>query len=834
MTGNDYFNSSIQGLTTAQAQLLQQQWGFNVIQSNTSHRWLKKLWGTVKEPMFVLLSIACLLYFILGNTWEGSVMSVALLIISAISLYQEIKSDKAMSRLVKLSATKINVIRDGRVQSLDEEALVPGDIIQLEEGMTIPADVVVLQFNDLTINESAITGESLPVDKTEKAGSNKLYQGTTINSGKCVARVTATGNHTVLGKVGKAVMAYHPAITPLQRQVNTFVKRMSFFGMAGFAILFFTNLFRGIDLPNSLLFALTLAMSAIPEEIPVAFSSFMALGAYKLSKRGIICRRPQMMESLGEISVLCFDKTGTLTQNEMEVAWVYDHATYQLVECTHTPSVAANVIRYAKLASEQQPFDAMEIAIGNQYLHYNDAAFDNAAMIHEYPLGGTPPMMTHVYTLHNQTMAAAKGAVERIIRVCKLSGAHQNMISGIATGLANKGCRVLGVAYAVHDHQNFPENQDDYHWQLAGLLALYDPPKPGVASSIAHFTKAGIAVKMLTGDHGATAVTIGKKVGISQNNTFYTGQQVMDMDEDALNKAVQTEAIFARMFPEAKLRVITALKKNGQLIGMTGDGVNDAPALQAADIGIAMGRRGTGTAQQAADLIVTDDQLEHMVTAIEEGRKVLSNFKKALRYILSIHIPIILTAAIPVIAGWQYANVFGPVHVIFLELIMGPTCSLFFENEPAEEGIMHLPPIRQGGTIMTKREMAVSVSQGLVIASTLLGTYYVLMQQNAGVAITRTMVFITLLLCNLFLTFVNRSFVHSFFTTLHYKNNLIPVIVSASLLLITVLLFIPPVQHLFMMTTLNPIQIFICIVLAFISISWIEVYKKIRRYKTSQ
>ena len=397
--------------------------------------------------MFILLVIACSLYFILGEVGEGVLMAIAMVIVTAISLYQEVKSSTALDALKQLTEPRVTVIRNGQQEVISDEDLLPGDIMLLEEGMKVPADAMIVQSNDLSINESIITGESLPVEKN--GDQNFLYQGTTINSGKCIAKVTAIGNKTVLGKIGKAISGYHPAKTLLQLQINKFVRRLALFGLAGFFIIFLVNYLHYRQFATSLLFALTLAMSAVPEEIPVAFSSFMALGAYKLSKLGIISRQPQIIENLGAINVLCLDKTGTITENKMEVKTIYDFGTDTIIDIDDNKT-QQNVLYYAVLASESDPFDPMEKAIWDAYNTSGDNRLQKIKMIHEYPLEGRPPMMTHVYDIENKTIVAAKGGAERIISICKLDEPDEKKVSQHVHELANNGYRVLGVASAVH------------------------------------------------------------------------------------------------------------------------------------------------------------------------------------------------------------------------------------------------------------------------------------------------------------------------------------------------------------------------------------------------
>jgi P-type Ca2+ transporter type 2C len=822
-----FYLENVKGLTTAQTFLLQQQYGKNIFKTTGSPRFIRIVWDILKEPMFILLVIGCALYFILGKTSEGIMMLVAMIIVAAISVYQEVKSSNAIKALQQFTAPKVRVIRNGKEAFINTEDIVPRDILVLEEGVKIPADAIVLQANDFTVNESIITGESLPVDKNNTKQNNILYQGTTVNTGKCIAEVTAIGNNTILGKLGKSIVTYNMPKTLLQTQVNIFVRRFAYFGLLGFLIIFFANYFQQQQLVASLLFALTLAMSAVPEEIPVAFSSFMALGAYKMSKYGVITRQPQTIENLGAVSVMCLDKTGTITENKMQVKTIYDYDNDALIELKEgVQLINGNVLRYGALASEQQPFDAMEKAIWEAYNHFaNDNKLPPFTMIHEYPLEGQPPMMTHVYEYEGIKIVAAKGAAERIISICRLGNDDIKKITQLVKKLAAKGYRVIAVASALHNETAYPTMQNDFNWKFEGVIALYDPPKKGIEEILKQFYEAKIDVKLITGDYPETAINIAGQVGIFNPLHYVTGEQVANMDDAALQELVKRTNIFARMYPEAKLKVVNALKANGEIVAMIGDGVNDAPALKAASIGIAMGQRGTEIAKQASDLILTNDNLSSMVIAISEGRKLFSNLKKAFRYIISIHIPIILLASLPIIFGWAYPNIFSPIHIIFMELIMGPTCSIFFEKEPVEANIMQQKPRERNGGLFEKDELLISIVQGLIIATGALLLYYVFMQAGTSIAVTRNIVFTTLILSNVFLTFTNRSFTKTMFYTTRYKNELAPILLIISTLFLLMLHFIPFVTALFELESISQLQFFICLAVSFISVMWFEVYK---------
>lgn len=816
--------SGLSGLSSASIPQLQAQFGKNEFSQQNPHRLRRLLLSLITEPMSILLIIACCLYFVLGNNAEGIMMLVAITIVSAIGLYQELRSSKALQALQQLTSPEVRVVRDGRQILIHSGELVPGDIMFLEEGRRIPADGAILQANDFTVNESVLTGESVPVIKTS-SNNKELYQGTLVNSGSCLAVVTATGTRTRLAEIGQLIEAHERNKTVLQTQMARLVNRLALFGLLAFAVIFFINFIRYGEFATSLLFALTLAMSAIPEEIPVAFSSFMALGAYKMSKLGIISRQAQIIENLGSMDVICFDKTGTVTENKMVVRSIYNFRSAQICLAEENFPGCGRLLLYAVLACESQPFDSMEKAIVDAYLKSaGPSSARPMQMIHEYLLDGIAPMMTHVYRSNNEIIVAAKGAPERILDVCRVTGTDRKKTEQLFATMGSQGFRILGVASAAHTGE-LPAQQDDFAWQFEGLLALYDPPKKNIPEVISGLYDAKVQVKLITGDYAETAIAIAQQAGIRHPEFCYSGEQVMQMSNDELRPVVNNVNVFARMFPQAKLKVVKCLRENGHTVGMTGDGVNDAPALKAADIGIAMGNKGTEMAQQASDLVIINDDLNKITVAISEGRRIYHNLLKAVRYIITIHIPIILTASIPVILGWKFPNIFTPIHVIFLELIMGPTCSVFFEKEPVEHSSIEKEPRKRNEPLLKPGTLLISIMQGIVIAAGVLLLYYFAMRSNHSLEETRSLVFTTLIIANVFLTFSSRSFTQNILTTTRYKNSLALPVLAASVIFLCLLLLYPPVRHLFGLTAISFAEFGICFSVAFFSVFWFEVYK---------
>ena len=782
--------------------------------------------------MVIILLVASTIYFISGKTGDGLFLASAIVLVSTISLYQDSRSRNALEKLKGFSQPVCKVIRDGEVKEIKSEDLVVGDSLMVEEGTSISADATIAHSNDFSVNESILTGESLSVYKDQGKDDHFIYSGTTVASGLAIATITAIGNETKLGRIGKSLESIKEEKTPLELQINNFVKKMVIVGVVVFIVVWGINYFHSYSLLDSLLKALTLAMSILPEEIPVAFTTFMALGAWRLMKIGIIVKQMKTVETLGSATVICTDKTGTITENKMSLAQLYVFSSKHMSSAENTLGEDEKyLIRLAMWASEPIPFDPMEVALHNAYEHLMvDDERTRYKMFYEYPLSGKPPMMTHIFQNDSgDRIIAAKGAPEALINISDLTPDEKQKIQEAVQSLAVDGYRVLGVAESKFKIDNFPKTQQEIQFQFKGLVAFSDPPKKNIKKVLGDFYDAGITVKIVTGDNQATTSAIAKQIGLVGYEHNISGDDLMKLDDAALQENVEKSNLFTRMFPDAKLKIINALKEKGEIVAMTGDGVNDGPALKAAHIGIAMGKKGTEIAKQAASLILLDDDLAKMVDAVAMGRKIYANLKKAIQYIISIHIPIVLTVFIPLALGWVYPNIFSPVHIIFLELIMGPTCSIIYENEPMEKNAMIQKPRHLSDTFFNWQELTTSVMQGLVITAGTLFTYQFAVHQGYNESLTRTMVFTVLIASNIFLTLINRSFYYSIISTLKYKNNLVFLMIGITIAILTLLLSIKPLASFFQFEPLNLSQIFICIAIGFISIIWFEAVKMIKR-----
>lgn len=830
-------NFKIQGLNTEQVSNARVKYGLNILSSRKESGFANVIKSLAKEPMILLLLAASLIYFIGGEIGDGIFLTTAILLVSGISLFQNSRSKNALKKLRKFAEPTCRVIRDGSIVDLKSEDLVVGDSLVIEEGGLIAADGIIVQSNDFSVNESILTGEALSVFKDKNSTDRSISMGTTVVSGLAVAVITETGNNTKLGKIGKSLDSIDEEKTPLEIQIGNFVIKMVIAGAVVFVIVWFLNYLQSNNIMGSLLKALTLAMSILPEEIPVAFAAFMALGAWKLMKMGVVVKQMKTVETLGSATVICTDKTGTITENEMGLARVFVLSS-GISDLSKTLNKdEEELITLAMWASEPIPFDPMEVALHNAYKSF--AVNDERAyfkMVYEYPLSGKPPMMTHIFENHKgQRIIASKGAPEALISVSSLTPAEKQNVEEAITRLASSGYRLLGVGEAVFRGNDFPEEQQQYQFEFKGLVAFYDPPKKNIKEVIAQFYKAGLAVKIITGDNTATTSSIAKEIDFRGYETSATGSEVMAMDQDELREKVAEVNLFTRMFPEAKLKVVNALKSNGEIVAMVGDGVNDGPALKAAHIGIAMGKKGTEIAKHAASLILLEDDLSKMVDAVAMGRGIYANLKKGIRYIISIHIPIILSVLLPLVLGWIYPNIFTPVHIIFFELIMGPTCSIIYENEPIAKDSMLEKPRKFNRDFFQKNELTTSVLQGLVITLATLSIYQYSVNLRYDENLTRSMVFTVLISANIFLTLINRSFYYSMIETLSYKNKLVPLIILVTIIIVGSLLYFKPFYIFFQFIPLSLCQLSICVFSGFLSVSWFELVNwRLRRRSVSE
>ncbi|HMY64065.1 MAG TPA: cation-translocating P-type ATPase [Bacteroidia bacterium] len=824
------------GLTDKEVELSRLKFGINQKKTEAGNSIFSWIVDLFKEPMLILLLAVSVIYLIIGDHGEAIFMFLAIVAVSAISFYQDNRSKKALEALEKLNEPLSTVIRNAQVIKVPTHELVVGDLCIVEEGKLINADGKIVHSNDFSVNESSLTGESLSVYKNSDSKDNLVYDGTVAVSGLAVFVVEQIGKETRLGKIGVSITEIKIESSPLQIQIKKFVMTMAIFGSIIFLLVCIVNYLNTKNLIESLLSGLTLAMSILPEEIPVAFTTFMALGAWKLMRDGVIIKRSNIVETLGSTTVICTDKTGTITENTMHLKHLFllkTNKTYDESEFDTTD--LSTLIDYAMWSSEPLPFDPMEKTLHHVYMQTQKTdERTNYKMIHEYPLAGKPPMMTHIFENANkQRIIAAKGAPEAIINVSVLSEGEKENILNVIHDFGNKGYRVLGVAQSNFKGYNFPEKQQELKFTFLGLVVFYDPPKQGIQTVFQHIYDAGIKVKVITGDNTETTKTIAKQAGILNVAEAIEGKDVVNLNEKQLMHEVEEKTLFTRMYPEAKLSVVHALKKKGEVVAMLGDGVNDGPALKAAHIGVAMGNKGTEIAKTAASLVITNDDLDKLIVGIAAGRRIYSNLKKAIQYIISIHIPIILTVTLPLFLGWIFPHIFTPVHVIFLELVMGPTCSIVYENEPLEKNVMKQKPRIMTETFLSWKELGISIFQGLAITLGVLFIYQWSVWHGGNEEKTRALVFTTLIFANVFLSLVNRSFYYSILACFKHKNILFPIVIGATLIMLFLILYVPAFADFFKLAGLNLREIIMAIIVAAISVMWMEIYKWTKRRKFS-
>ena len=822
------------GLSEEELKISRSQFGYNQADNIKKNIWYTMLLDILKEPMLLLLIAVAIIYVIVGNYSEAIFMLGAIIAVSGISFYQDNRSKKALEALEKLNEPLSTVIRNSKVIRIPTHEIAVGDLCITEEGKMINADGEIVHSNDFSVNEASLTGESFSVFKSQETEDRKVYSGSLTVSGLAVFKVEKIGTETKLGKIGQSIQNIKGEQSPLQIQITKFVKWMAIIGIVVFLLVWAYSFWQSRDIIESLLVGLTLAMSILPEEIPVAFTTFMALGAWKLMREGIIIKRSSVVETLGSTTVICADKTGTITENSMHLKALFDYKSNKVFdEADFNSPELSELIEFAMWSSEPVPFDPMEKTLHQVYEQTQaDDQRKNFQMIHEYPLEGKPPMMTHLFENGlGERIIAAKGAPEAILAVSNLSEGEKEKMRQHISDFGKQGYRVLGVAKSNFEENDFPEKQRDFNFEFLGFTVFYDPPKKNIQEVFQKIYDAGIKVKVITGDNADTTNAIARQAGIINETPAVNGAEIIHHTETELIELSKKTTLFTRMFPEAKLAMVNAFKKDGEVVAMLGDGVNDAPALKAAHIGVAMGSKGTEIAKAAASLVITNDDLDKLITGIAAGRRIYANIKKAIQYIISIHIPIILTVSLPLFLGWIYPHIFTPVHVIFLELIMGPTCSIVYENEPMEKDTMQRKPRKMTETFLNWKELSISIIQGLIITAGVLFSYQFSVQKGSNEETTRAMVFTTLIFANVFLSLVNRSFVYSMFESFKYKNRLFPVIIGATLILLFAILYIPIFAGFFHVTGLNIPESGMTFLIAATSVLWFEIYKWIKRRK---
>lgn len=830
-------------LTDEQVKEKQVKEGFNEITEVKSHNFFKMVFGIFKEPMFLLLLICGSLYLLLGDIQEGIMLLGFVIFIIAIEIYQENKTEKALKALKELASPQAIVIRNGEEIKIPCREIVKDDLVVISEGERVPADAILIHSINIQADESLLTGESIPVRKIESEGpvgeivpggddTPYVFSGSMIVQGNGIARVIRTGVETEIGKIGKSLNEVKDEPTKLKSEVNSLVRTMAIVGVCLCVIVVAVFFITRGDFLNGFLAGLTLAMAILPEEFPVILTIFMALGAWRISKHRVLARKPQVIETLGSATVLCTDKTGTLTQNRMVVNTLYNKFDFLRVSNMEIfPEEFHEIIEYGILSSQVKPNDPMEKAIcilGDKYLRNTEHIHGNWNMIREYPLSKDLLAMSRVFVdkTSGEYVIAAKGAPESIFDLCHLTNTDEYM--NAIQDMASKGLRVLGVARAKLESLELPEIQHDFDFEFIGLIGLTDPVRVEVKDAVKECYKAGIRVVMITGDYPVTAQNIGKEIGLKNTDYCMTGPELNEIDEDELIQRIDNIDIFARVVPEQKLKIVNALKKKGEIVAMTGDGINDAPALKSANIGIAMGERGTDVAREASSMVLTDDNFSSIVGAVKMGRRIFDNMQKAFGYVFAIHVPVAGLSLIPVFFANSPLLLF-PVHVVFLELIIDPACSVIFEAEKEEKNVMNRPPRGINKKFFGAGKIIMSCLQGLVILLFVLGVYLFGKELGYDDNQVRTMSFITLIIANLMTIQTNRSWKNNFFQILATPNKSVKWIVGFTLLFLAFAIKNPFLMNLFKFSAIGWKEIMASVIVGSLTIVWFEIYKAIKK-----
>lgn len=811
MEGVPSFRKS--GLTTAEAAARLSVDGPNVLPEGQRRTPIVIIWEVVREPMFLLLLGASTLYFVIGDLEEALTLLGSIVVIFSIAAVQQGRTERALDALRDLSSPRARVLRDGRMLTLPARELVRGDVVSLGEGDRVPADAIFREGPIVHVDESLLTGEAVPVSKKPSLeaeelgapggdGGSSLFSGTLVVSGRCLAEVVRTGARSEMGKLGLSLQTMKPGGTPLQREVTGVVRRMAAFALvASIGVVALSGMNTG-DWVQATLAGLTLAIALLPEEFPVVLTVFLALGAWRMVKLGVLTRRVTALETLGAVDVLCTDKTGTLTVNRMTIRKLRTETVDFTVPgggAKELPEDVHALVEYGVLACPRDPFDPMEKAFhalgnvltGTEHLHprWNG--------VREYPLSSELLAVTHVWRDEEQSRrltVAAKGAPEAVFDLCHL-GAHdlERWRERVHT-LASQGMRILGVARSTVLLGGVPDHVHDIPFELVGIVGLEDPLRPEVPGAVALCRTAGIRTLMITGDHAETARAIALEAGLDATRPL-TGAEVESLEEAELAARLLGTEVVARAVPDHKLRIVRALRGKGLLVGMTGDGVNDAPALKSADVGIAMGGRGTDVAREAASLVLEKDDFGSIVAAVRTGRRIYDNLQKAFGYIVAVHVPIAGLSLLPSAMGWPAIVV--PVHVVFLELIIDPACSVVLELEPEEADSMTRPPRPKGTRLLDTRRLLRAFGSGALALSGVLWAVASAKLGGQPMAMQRSLAFIGLLSSNLALLLTHRSDRQPFWVTVRARNRAVPVLLATVVGSIVLLLGVPFLREIF-------------------------------------
>ncbi len=785
--------------------------GYNEIPHQNRRTFARTAIEICREPMLQLLVAAGVIYLVLGDLGEALMLLGFVMVTIVITITQERRTDNVLAKLRDLTSPRALVLRGGERKRIAGREVVCGDVILLNEGDRVPADARLLSANDLQADESLLTGESIPVKKISYQSSQAvarpggddlpyIFSGTVVIRGQGVAEVYATGAGTEIGRIGKAIGGIEDEPTPLRDQTRRLVRTFSVVGIILSITVILLYGFTRQNWIDGVLAGITLAMSLLPQEFPLILTVFMAMGAWRISQQQVLTRRSATIEMLGSATVLCTDKTGTLTFNHMSIAELAVDGTVWTSNQKDLPEGFHALLEFGILASETDPFDPMERAfhqLGQSHLVQTEHLHERWELVHEYSLSSRMLAMSHVWKSQERDhyIIACKGAPEAIADLCHLNQDRLAEVFHSSGQMASQGMRVLGVAMAEFEGDQWPTAQHDFEFKFIGLAGLSDLLRPGVQEAIKECHDADIKVVMITGDYPATALAIARQAGIDVTDDIVTGERLQKMTDHELQQRVKHSTVFARIMPEQKLRIVNAFKANGEVVAMTGDGVNDALSLKSAHIGIAMGGRGTDVAREASSLVLLDDGFGSIIRAVRLGRRIYDNLRKAMTFILAIHIPIAGLSLLPLVFGLPI--IFMPVHIAFLELIINPVCSIVFEAEREEMDVMTRPPRDPGEPLFSTGLMAISMIQGVCVLL-LVGVFFVgLRRMGIPESEVRAATFVSLVASNFALIMVNRSFGTSIIASLTDPNRAFWLMLASTTAVLSAALLIEPVRALF-------------------------------------
>jgi P-type Ca2+ transporter type 2C len=832
--------SRFDGLSPAEAEQRLRDEGPNELPGREERRLEAIIGEVIKEPMFILLVVAGSIYFILGDIEEGALLLSFVLVIIGITVYQERKTERALTALRNLSSPRALVIRDRNLVRVAGREVVRGDLLFVSEGDRVAADALLLASTNLTADESILTGESVPVRKLPaegEAGPRKpggddqpwLFAGSLVVQGQGVAVVQATGGKTEMGRIGISLQSVEREETLLHAETSRIVRDIALIGLLLFVVVVVGYGISQGDFVQGLLAGITLAMAILPEEFPVVLTVFLALGAWRLSGRNVLARHVPAIEALGATTVLAVDKTGTLTLNRMTVERLVaaspdgnsvSDENGELGEPFH------ELLEYAILSCKKDPFDPMEKALlsaGKDGLAGTEHLHQDWELLLEYPLSRELLAVSNVWRSKDgdRYIIAAKGAPEAIFDLCHFDPAVTAALTSEVESLAEDGLRVLGVAKAQFKAGSLPDGQHDFSFTYLGLIGFADPVRSDAPAAVAECQRAGIRVAMITGDYPATARNIARQIGLP--GTILTGPELESLPATERDVRIRSTDVFARVVPEQKLQIVSSFKSQGEVVAMTGDGVNDAPALKAADIGIAMGERGTDVAREASSLVLLDDNFASIVAGVRMGRRIYDNIRKAMAYIIAVHVPIAGLSLVPVLLGWPL--ILLPVQIVFLELIIDPACSVVFEAEKEEPGIMERPPRKRTDRALDKPTVTIALAQGFVALAVVLAVYQSGARAGLSTDQLRTLAFVTIVVANLALICTNRSWTESMVASFRRPNRAFWWVIGGAILFLAAVLVVPAFRDLFQFAPVSPEMLLIAAVAGILSVLWFEFYK---------